>query len=267
MQLRKPAQRAFSGLVGRPPDLPEESAPTPKPVSKTNAQRQREFRKRQREKKAKEKADQAMQRAVAGVMKEHPDDRGRRMTGAPHRKGGAGVISSVPDVVANANAQERNERTLGPADSRDPSFCDFVGGRRRVQPEGVAETPDVVLGNGGTFFERPTKRFKVKLDAHEFDLLLSQLAKEIFEDLGPTFRCRRCQAEIGWLRDCKRHVAEVHGALVRVRAEESARKERELVKKAKKSAALEKERREIEQRQQSRREGWSKPVTAGAVHK
>jgi len=264
---RKPAQRAFSGLVGLLPDLPEVSASAPTPTPKSNAQRQREFRERQREAKAKQKADAAMQRAVAGVMKEHPDERGSRMTGAPHRAGGEGVISSVPDVVGVANAQQRAEDTLGPKDNEPKDTFDFVGGRRRVKPEGAGDFPDVVVGKNGNLLQRPVSHFRVKLDAHQYDLLVTQLVEEHFEDLGPSFRCRLCGVETIWLRDCKTHIIDVHGVSVRARAEESARKERELAKQARKTAALEKERKEMEQRKQSRKEGWSQPVTAGRPDK
>lgn len=205
------------------------------------------------------KIDPELQKAIDKVKKENPDDRGRRMTGAPHRKGGEGVISSVADVAAVANAQERNERTLGPANGRDPAVFDFVGGRRVVKPEGTGDTPDVVLGSGGTIQERPTKKFKVKLDAHQYDQLLSQLAGEIFEDLGPSFCCRLCKRETNWLRDCKAHIADEHGVVVRSRAETSVRKERELAREARRKAKLDRERQQIAHRQQSWREGWTKP--------
>jgi hypothetical protein len=228
----------------------------------TGAERQKKFR----QKKQQQKADDAMQRAVAGVMKEHPDDKGRRLTGAPHREGKGVLVSSDPKRLERIQAWlEHNDATLGPPTGFDEK--DLVGGRRRVVPEGTSDFRDVVVGENGNILQPKAKNFswRIKLNAHQYEKIINDLVKEHFEDCGANFRCRLCQAAIAWHRHCKQHIEDAHSVLVRKMAEESAKAEWRLRQQGRKQAKLDKEKAALQQRQQSVEEGLTAPGIPGFV--
>ena len=289
MQPRK-IQRAFTGLVGlayEPDDKPgvlppAQPSPPPRltlvPVRKkrgpkpkgvralTNAERQAAHRAKVQAESLKQKEDAALQRAVAAVMKEHPDDKGRRLTGTPHRKGASGMQLNVDSIANITDAVDREiEQFGGPNETRPREFHETTTGRREVKPEGVSEFPEVTIGVNGGRLEKPTSGFRVKLDAHQFEAVITGLVDEHFHDLGSAFRCDICGFETNWPRDRGKHIEELHSVLVRATAERRNEQHEELERDGRKAAQRVREHEQIKQRQESVKEGWTKPklVTGG----
>lgn len=246
--IRNPVKRAYSGLVGMPPDPDDLPPPAPTPFNAPVYQSATEILEQMEQQKKDKRAEAARERrklkrdqlvAIKQALKtpiavikaraeqeriealdfaEPPnsDSRGASPTGAPagNRFTTGGHSGSKMESIAAARSRAAG---LG-SPASDHEYPD--NDRRARKPQGYGQRPGLKGDDDRRRREDDhgflVNGFHVELNAFDYDALMKHLLWEYFEKLRQpngedVLVCRLCGQSWDEERDAKKHVLDVHG--------------------------------------------------------
>jgi hypothetical protein len=269
IQHRPPVKRLFNGMAGSALATVDESVvpqapggPPEPPVSPlSGAERARRFRERHgdaaRKKDARRKAD-----ARAADLPTHAKKWNRVLAEENLDVNQALYDADGKLLVSGGYDSNKIAQVASHQDGKTANRAEGGGDSRRVVPAGNGGAADedggrFVGGKKGVHYVKDhTPRFIVKMDAHQFHGIVSDLIKEHFEMSENVLCCELCGTTVEWHKDRQKHIEEAHGSIVNKRWEDAAKAYAKKEREAKKAAKLRNEQQLAELRKQAKEEGW-----------